>query len=265
MPVQLSDARRQLSTIRSLLRQGQLLSATQTLRTALVAVLGQPLMKSERSEFEELFTEAFKQLNSNAYLRKIYPLELAYVPGSEKDLADSLAELLSLLHDEALAEAENAARLLAEKKAQALAKGQDLLDDQKFDAARAAFKALTDENPDDGDLKADIGERFFKAGLHEEAAEHLISAIELEPGSLQYYNRLGIVLRKLGRFDTAELYYQRALQMAPEDAYVHFNLGRLYVEWQQWDKAIEHGETAYALDPTLEEACKLAAYCKGKR
>ena len=257
-----SDARRQLAGIKSQLRYGQLLPATQALRNALVAVMGQPLMKNERAEFENLFATATQQMNSNPYLRKIYPLELVYAPGNEKQLSDNLAELLSMLQDEAIAEAENAAQLIAEKKAQALAKGQEFLDGEEFDAARAVFQGISDEHPDDGDLKADIGERVFKAGLYEDAVAYLGSAIELDPGSVHYYNRLGIALRKIGRFDTAEMYYLRALQLAPEDAYLHFNTGRLYLEWRRWNKAIEHAELACALEPSLEEARKLAAYCR---
>ena len=52
---QLATARRQLSSIKSLIRQEKFLSAVQTLRDAVITVFREPLMKAEKEEFDVVF------------------------------------------------------------------------------------------------------------------------------------------------------------------------------------------------------------------
>lgn len=264
MSQELSTARRNLTQINSLLRQGKLLPAAQSLHSALMLIAGRPLMKTEREELDRLFDDAIRRLNADPYLRKLYPLSLNYVPGAEKLFADEVVELLNVLQEATMAEAEEAAQALAEKKAKVLAEGQSKLDAGEHNAARAVFSALSGEHPDDSDLKADIGERVMKAGLYEDAAAYLSEAVAIDPHALQYYNRLGMALRKLGRFDAAEDFYLKAFDIAPENTSLLFNIGRLYLEWERWDKAVELGEKAAALQPDFIEARKLADFARKK-
>ena len=264
MSQELSNARRNLTQINSLLRQGKLLPAAQALHSALMLVAGKALMKAEREELDRLFDDAIRRLNADPHLRKLYPLSLNYVPGAEKLFADEVVELLNVLQEATMAEAEEAARVREEKKAKGLAEGQGKLDAGEHDAARAVFSALSGENPDDSDLKADIGERVMKAGLYEDAAAYLSEAVSIDPHAIHYYNRLGMALRKLGRFDSAEGFYLKALDIAPEDTNLLFNMGRLYLEWEHWDKAVEFGEKAAVLQPSFVEARKLADFARKK-
>ncbi len=264
MSQELTNARRNLSQINSLLRQGKLQSAVQNLHSALSLVAGRALMKSERDEFDRLFDSAVSKLNEDPHLRKIYPLSLNYVPGGEKLFLDDIKELLSVLEDASLEEAEEAARQLAEEKSQALAAGQEKLDAGEHDEARALFSALSGEHPDDGELKADIGERVLKAGLYEDAAAYLSEAVAIDPHAAYNYNRLGMALRKLARFEVAEGYYRKAMELTPEDPNLMFNIGRLYLEWEKWDKAVEFGERAANLQPEFMEARKLASFARKK-
>ncbi|GHV51949.1 hypothetical protein FACS1894168_4150 [Deltaproteobacteria bacterium] len=103
-----------------------------------------------------------------------------------------------------------------------------------------------------------------KAGLYEDAAGYLASAVEINPQALNLYNHLAIALRKLGRFDVAEGYYMKALPMAPNDPYLLFNIGRLYLEWSKWDKAAEFGEKALKAQPDFAEANKLVLFAQKK-
>jgi Flp pilus assembly protein TadD len=264
MAQDLINARRHLSQINTQLRQGKIMPAVQALHSALNIVIRQSLMKAEKDEFERMFTDAVLRLNNDKSLRAIYPLALEYGPGSEKRLIADLAELLDMLQEESMAEAEGIAQALIAKKAAVLAEGQGYLDAAEHDKARGVFNALIETYPDDSDLRADIGERVLKAGLYEDAVEHLTAAVEQAPYVLHYYNRLGIALRKLGRFDVAEFYYLKALPLAPDDPNLHFNVGRLYLEWTKWDKAVEHGDTAAALNPDFVEAKKLSEFARKK-
>lgn len=264
MSQDLINARRQLTQINTQLRQGKIMPAVQALHGALNTVIRLSLMRNEKEEFERLFTDAVMRLNADKPLRKIYPLALEYSPGSEKRLIADLAELLAMLQEESMAEAEAIAQALAAKKAAILEEGQGYLDAQEHDKARGVFKSLIETYPDDSEMRADIGERVLKTGLYEDAVEHLSAAVAQDPYVLNYYNRLGIALRKLGRFDVAESYYMKALPLAPEDPNLHFNVGRLYLEWTKWEKAMEHGDKAAALNPTFAEARKLSDFARRK-
>ncbi len=256
--------RRQAKQVASMLRQGKMVPAVQSLVAVLRLMLTTPLMKAEKDEFAEVIREGISYLNNDKELRKIYPLALSYVPGEEKKLFDEMHELLEVLNEDAMSGVAEMAKAVAAKKQAALDEGQGHLDAKDFDKARSVFGAISSEFPDDGELKGAIGEKVLAAGLYEDAADYLSEAVTIDPHALHLYNRLAIALRKLGRFDVAERYYLTALPMAPEDPYLLFNVGRLYAEWGKWDKALEFGEKAYTLKPDFEEARKLASFSRKK-
>lgn len=256
--------RRQAKQVSSMLRQGKVVPAVQAVVTTLRLMLTTPLMKGEKDEFGDIIKEGISYLNNDQALRKIYPLELVYAHGEEKRLFEDLQELLEILNEGALHEAEAMSKSIADKKEVALARGQEHLDAKEYDKARSVFGDISSEYPDDGELKGAIGEKVLAAGLYEDAADYLSAAVNINPDALHLYNRLAIALRKLGRFDVAEDYYLKALPLAPEDPYLLFNVGRLYAEWGKWDKALEYGEKAHALQPDFEEARKLASFSRKK-
>ena len=223
-----------------------------------------PLMKQEREEFERLIEEAVYNLDGNAEFRKQVPLKLEYKPGNEKDLLMVLQECLNSLQNTAVAEAKIQLEELEKKKKSGLEKGQVQLDNNETDDARETFRALVAEFSDDPDLKADIGDRFLKAGLYEDAFAYLSEALKDKPESLYLYNRIAISLRKLQKFETAEQYYMKALEHIKEDPHLCFNIGRLYVDWKKWDKVVEWATKAVNFDPAFEEAQKMLRFAQKK-
>lgn len=256
------SVRRQIKLANSSLRQGKQIPAVQAVIGALRLMLSTPLMKAERDEFSNLVKEALGHINNDALVRKFYPLELLYSPGEEKPLLESMVELLDVLKENTMSEVGELAKALAAKKEAALVKGQEHLDRQDYDNARSVFGAISKEFPDDAQVRSDIGEKYLNAALYEDAVECYIEAVHLDPNVLPNYNRLAIALRKLGRFEVAEEYYMRALPLAPEDPNLLFNIGRLYLEWEKWGKAVEFGEKAHTANPSFAEARKLASFAR---
>lgn len=254
--------RRQIKLVSSILRQDRQVPAVQAVLNALRLMLSTPLMKSERDEFTDMVREATSYINNDTEIRKIYPLEIVYQPGEEKQLMETMVELLDVLKEDTMNEVEEWTKAVETKKEVALVKGQERLDVQDFDGARSVFGAIGKEFPDDSKLKGEIGEKYLDVDLYEDAAAWFSEAVALDPKALHYYNRLAISLRKLGRFDVAEEYYLRALPLAPEDPNLLFNIGRLYLEWEKWSKAFEFGQKAHAANPEFVEAQKLANYAR---
>ncbi len=258
------NIRRQVKMVNSSLRQGKPVPAVQAVIATLRLMLSTPLLRAEKDEFSGLITEALGYLNNDATIRKLYPLELKYTPGEEKRLFEEMQELLDVLKEATMSEVEELTKAMAAKKEAALAKGQEHLNAKDYDGARSVFGAISGEFPNDSQLKSDIGEKFLNEALYEDAAAYFTDAVTIDPSALYIYNRLGIALRKLERFDVAENYFKKALPLVPKDPNLLFNIGRMYLDWGKWAKAVEFGEKAHDLNPDFVEAQKLANFARKK-
>ncbi len=264
MPQQLTKARSQITQVKSYLKQDKFFPAANALYEAVSTIVRNPLMKQEREEFERLIEEAVFNLDGNAEFRKQIPLKLDYKPGNEKELLMILQECLNSLQNTAVAEAKIQLEELEKKKQTSLHRGQIQLDNDEVEDARDTFKSLVEEFSDDPDLKADIGDRFLKAGLYEDAFAYISEALKDKPESLYLYNRIAISLRKLHKYETAEQYYIKALDNIQADPNLFFNIGRLYVDWKKWDKVVEWAQKAVGLNPEFEEAQKMLRFAQKK-
>ena len=262
MSKELTKARSQITKVRTFLKQEKYIPAVQSLYDALLAILRSPLMKQEREEFVQMLSDAVYQLDSHRGFRAIIPLKLTYAPGKEKELLFILRDCLEELQNSALGDAKKQLEELERRRAAELARGQGLVDEKRFGEARDLFSALVKEFPDDSELKGEIGDIFLKAQQYEDAYTYLSQALEDSPGSLHLYNRIGIALRKMGLFETAEKYYFKALDIIHDDANLYFNIGRLYVDWQRWDKVAEMAARALQLDPGFKEAQKMLNFAQ---
>jgi len=264
MSGELTKARQKLTSINASLKMGKYMGAAQALNDAIVIMLSAPLMKNEREEFAQMIDSTVYALNNHKELRKVYPLVLHYAPGEEKKLLAEIFEMRKVLQEDVNETAQKDLEALENRKREGLERGQKHLDGQEFDEARQVFDKLSGEFPGDAELKADIADRYHKAGLNQDALSHLTQAINESPESLFLYNRIGIVLRKMQDFASAENYYLRALAITQKDEYLFFNLGRLYYDWQKWDKMAAAAQKAVALNPGFAEANKLLAFAKKK-
>ena len=265
MSAELTKARAQINKVGTFLKQAKPLPAVSALYEALGAILRTPLMKSEKEEFTKLITDAVLLLNGDRTLRQVYPLILQYTPGSEKALADTLVSLLGELQATVVEEARD---IIAEKEqrvAATLAEGKQLIEEKRYDEARDLLEKLARESPSDADLRARIADLFIAGELFEDAFSYLDEAIALSPEQIRHYNRIGIVLRKLRKFDIAEKYFIRAVEYAKCDPNLYFNLGRVYLDWERWDKAEKASRLALRLSPSFLEAHKLLNFALKKQ
>ena len=79
-------------------------------------------------------------------------------------------------------------------------------------------------------------------------------ALELNPDFAEAHNNLGNALRKLGKFDEAVVCLHRALELQPNFAEVYFNLGITFHEQRHLDKAVACYHRALELKPDFAEA-----------
>ena len=262
MSSELTRARQQLSNIRTLLKQEKIQMAAQALHDGLIAFLKHPLMKAEKQEFQRLIEDSTMYLAAAPKLKEVFPIALMYKEGEERELIKTLQDLLKELQQNVADEAQSLLQALEEQKRKELEKGQLFLDTGQKSDAISVFNALLAKFSEDAELKNNIAERYLRAGMYEEAFKQLAEAIELSPENIRYYNSIGMALRKMGKFETAEKYFAKAVNVAGRDPHLFFNLGRVYVDWEKWDKCAKAAMMALKLDPNFTEAEKMLSFAK---
>ncbi|MCF6246981.1 MAG: tetratricopeptide repeat protein [Desulfobacula sp.] len=87
------------------------------------------------------------------------------------------------------------------------------------------------------------------------SAEEVLNEI-LESGtdSLNVFNTLGVIFRKKGDIKLALGHYQKALRVHPDEPYIYYNIGRLYLDMKQMGEAKSYFEQALEKDSGFEEA-----------
>ena len=264
MSAELTKARQQLTQVRTLLRQGKMLPAAQGMQAALLTLLKAQLIKSERQEFEQMMQDAVAYLSNDAAVRKIFPLQLSYTPGQEREFNETLKDLINTINAMVADEAQEQLRLREERKRALLAQGKAELEGGEATKGLQTFASLAREFPNDPMLRGEMGKILLENGQYETAVAYLEHALELDPELLPLYNVIAIALRKLDRFETAEQYYLRASEYMRMEPTLYFNIGRLYIDWKKWEKAIKAANVALRLKPDFIEAQKLLAYAEEK-
>lgn len=79
-------------------------------------------------------------------------------------------------------------------------------------------------------------------------------AIELKPDFVSAYNRLGVCLNKLRRFQEAEDCFSAAVHQSPDRAYLRNNLGFSLMLQKRWGEAVVHLQHAVAKSPEFKRA-----------
>lgn len=94
------------------------------------------------------------------------------------------------------------------------------------------------------DSAPDVSERFFRSILESKAGG-------LKKTDIETFNRLGMALRRQGRWKDAVDEYEQALKIAPNDENLYFNVAIAYSEGRQHKKAVENVEKAIKINPDL--------------
>ena len=88
-------------------------------------------------------------------------------------------------------------------------------------------------------------------GDYDKAIAECLRAIDVDPDFGNPYNDIGAYLIEKGKHDEAIPWLQKATRAPRYDAhcYPHFNLGRVYEQKRQWEKAREYYRRALSLNP----------------
>ena len=119
-----------------------------------------------------------------------------------------------------------------------------LHDQGKFAEAEQAYRSLLAA----GEYREQVLQALVDLHMHarqvDKVIDYLVALTEEVPDRLFYFSRLGALLDGLGRTDEAIGYYLRLLARQPEMANAHYNLALLYKKNKCYDEAIASYETA---------------------
>ena len=72
--------------------------------------------------------------------------------------------------------------------------------------------------------------------------------------SSELYNLRGVCYKKKGLFDTAISNYERAIELAPQDSKLYFNISSCAIAMKSYDDAKKYLEQCLKIDPSFEKA-----------
>ncbi|MCG8636404.1 MAG: tetratricopeptide repeat protein [Desulfobacterales bacterium] len=122
-----------------------------------------------------------------------------------------------------------------------------------YEAMARAYKAMGDLERAEEYMQtaAEIYMDTDKLG----SAEGLLNEL-LESGSnsLNVFNTLGVLHRKKGNMEQALRQYKKALKVHPDEPYIYYNIGRLYLDIKDTTKAKTYFQAALDKDHGFDEA-----------
>ena len=89
----------------------------------------------------------------------------------------------------------------------------------------------------------------LQAGSYAEAEKGFREVLQLNPDSAAAHANLGVVYLRTQRFQDAIESFQQAARLAPKVAGIHLNLGLAYLDLSKYQEAIPHFRRALELDP----------------
>ncbi len=117
--------------------------------------------------------------------------------------------------------------------------------------AYGAFERAVKINPG---FSMEIAEKFLDYGNSESAEFFFRKSLAVERNKVDVFNRLGIALRRQGKWQEAVNIYKKVVRIDSNNAGIYFNMGRSYFAGEMLEQAATCFKNALRLDPSLLEA-----------
>ena len=125
---------------------------------------------------------------------------------------------------------------------------------KQFDLAEKSALSITKKHPKHPFAWRLLGALFNQAGRITESLNACQMAVQLEPNNAEAHNNLGNTLYKLDRLDEAESSYKESITLDPKNALALFNLGQTQDKSGKLELAVTSYKEAIALKRNYVEA-----------
>ena len=135
--------------------------------------------------------------------------------------------------------------------------GQTLFALERYEEALEALRAAAALPPDPsqaGRLQGLMGRAALELGRSEEAAHHFERALQLDPRNAEALDYLALVRFRQQRYETALDLYRRLVEIRPDNAQAHANMGATLYYLGRLEEAARSFEHALSLVPGLATA-----------
>lgn len=139
----------------------------------------------------------------------------------------------------------------AEDEEHALAIAQTLLDEGRWEEARAVLQRLLELHPTSARSWNKLGVCLVKLGDRPGAEHAFRTACENDPRYPAPWSNLGNLYLEADALDRAEAAYRRALSLDPDFALAHHNLAALLKRTGRYDEAVRHLKRSVRLERDL--------------
>lgn len=118
-----------------------------------------------------------------------------------------------------------------------LQQGLKALQDNRLEEALRYFTAAEGGQPADAQIRNFRGIVLVRLGRNREAADEYREAIRLDPKLEDGYKNLGFLEWTEHHLESARAQLQRALELAPDDSFAHYYLGRVQLDAGLYESA----------------------------
>ena len=126
----------------------------------------------------------------------------------------------------------------------------NFFDNGNFENAEIIARQLIETAPNNPEILNLIGLIAQAKGLHIEACSYFSAALRQKPNTASYLFNLAFSLKSSNQLSDALFNYNKVLQIAPHIKETHNEIGCIYEQINDLDKARTHWQTALKMDPT---------------
>lgn len=121
----------------------------------------------------------------------------------------------------------------------------------KLDDALREYQTAAQMRPDSSEPPEKLGEVCIQQGRYQQAVEYLRQAIRKNKDLKleEAYNNLGIAYARQSKLDRAITYFEKSLQIDPDNSETLSNIASAYRDSHQYPRAVESLHKALVLDP----------------
>ncbi len=138
--------------------------------------------------------------------------------------------------------------------------GHVMVSKNKIENALELFKISTEVDPIKEKFWISYITTLIKDSQFKLAEIISIKAIELKPDFATFHNNLGIIFQALKRYDEAEIEYKKAIKLNPKYIFAYNNLGTILESTYKFEEAEINYKKAIKLKPDYAEAYKNFGY-----
>jgi tetratricopeptide (TPR) repeat protein len=138
-----------------------------------------------------------------------------------------------------------------------LEKGNQLLNEQKYDEALAAYQQFLEKNPQAYQVKVSLADCYRGKGEYDKAIEIYNQALEEAKTdaalgkeiTAKAFSGIGNCYLKQDKIPEAQKLFEQSIENSPDDEILAYNVGEIYFSNQKYDEAIRYFELAAKIKP----------------